>query len=197
MTRNLSSCKWAGLSPSTVSTDDPGDTDDGGSITMKGQNGMHYEVKHYRNSDKSSVHYAVDTPADVLATLKHLSPSFKTVPQERIDKICRFVRGRRPYDYLIIFESLTTKFSVCCVYGLKPSRFSVLVWNAGNETENCDDVYRDVQGYCMPMLRNALEVIAPHLKNELWTCPAPPAAVWEVGNPKIGRALVQYQEQLG
>ena len=78
---------------------------------------MHYEVKHHTKSNRADVFYAVDTPADVLSTLMELSPRFENVPQERIEKLCRFVRGRRPYDYFIIFDSLTTRFSICSVYG--------------------------------------------------------------------------------
>ena len=158
---------------------------------------MHYEVKHDTHSTKTSVFYAVDTPADVLDTLRELSPRFEAVPQERIEKLCRFVRGKRPFDYFAIFDSLTTRFAICSVYALEPNRFSVLLWNAGNDTHIYDDVHRDVQAYCMPMLRNAVELIAPHLKHELWQCPTPPAAVWEIGDVKRGRARVQYQKQIG
>lgn len=161
---------------------------------------MHYEIRYHRKSDKSNVFYAVDNSSEAVhKTLKEIHPRMRhpRATLERIDRICRHVRSLRPRELFCIYESLTTKLSLAAVWGEEPCRYTIMIWNHGNDSHRYDDVFRDVAAYDEDMLRNALDVYAPQLKGCLWKRPAPPYPKWEIESWHDGKAVVELQDHLG
>ena len=160
---------------------------------------MHYEIRYHRKSAKRNVFYAVDTPKDVHETRKEIHPRMNhpRATLDRMERICRHVRSRASRELFCIYESITTKLSLTCVWGIEPTRYTIMLWNARNDTHIYDDVIRDVLAYDRDMLENALSIYAPQLKDWPWRRPAPPYPKWEITSPRSGKAVVELQDHVG